>query len=73
MIPGDRDRPERLCHGDAAFGVLSSLSQAEGYQLAQVGKRLIMLPQELDLTGYIDQRIGLLKIDQEFLVREAMI
>jgi hypothetical protein len=61
--------PEKLHHCGRAFGLLQDIQPAEDCQLAQIGQRLIVLPQDLDLSEYLGQRVGLIRIDEKYLVR----
>jgi hypothetical protein len=59
----------KLHHCGRAFGLLQSVECAEDCQIAQIGERLIVLPQDLDLSEYLGQRVGLIKIDEKYLIR----
>ena len=61
--------PEKLHHLSRAFGLLSSIQPAEDCQIAQIGTRLLVLPQDLDILGYLGQRIGLIRVDGQYLIR----
>lgn len=61
--------PEKLHNLGRAFGLLSSIEPAEDCQLARVGSRLIVLPSDLLLSGHVGQRIGLIRVDETYLVR----
>lgn len=64
-----RATPEKLHNFGRAFGLLSDIQPAEDCQLARIGKRLIVLPQDLDLSGHIGHRIGLILADGQHLIR----
>jgi hypothetical protein len=67
--------PEVLRHCGRSQGLLVSVEPAEECQIAQIvnqlGVRRIVLPQDLDLSGYIGQRIVMLRIDDKYYVRKA--
>jgi hypothetical protein len=68
-------RPEKLHHCGRALGLLTSIAPAEDCQIARMinrfGGRLIVLPQDLDLSGYIGQHIVMVRIDDRYLVRRV--
>jgi hypothetical protein len=61
--------PIHMHHLSRAFGLLASIQPVEDCQLAQIGQRLVVLPQDLDLSGHIGQRIGLIRVDEKYLIR----
>lgn len=61
--------PEKLRHLGRAFGFLSSVQPAEGCQIAQIGERLMVLPEDLDLSQYIGRRIGMMRYEDRILIR----
>ena len=61
--------PEKLHHLGRAFGLLTSVQHAEECQLAQIGERLIALPEDLDLSGYLGQRVGMMRYEEHILIR----
>ena len=65
--------PAKLHHCGRGFGLLVSIQPDEDCQIALIvnrfGERRIVLPQDLDLSAYISQRIGLIRVDQLYLVR----
>ncbi|MCX6677390.1 MAG: hypothetical protein NTU95_05535 [Methanothrix sp.] len=60
---------EKLHHNGRVFGLLASIRPDEECQIAQIGKRLVVLPQDLGLLGYLGQGIGVVKIDENYHVR----
>lgn len=63
--------PEKLHNLGRAFGLLACIESAEDCQLARIGTRLIVLPADLTLSGYVGQRIGLIQVDGKYLVRRS--
>ena len=63
------EHPEKLHKLSKAFGHLFSIQPIEGCQIAQIDDRLIALPQDLNLAEYIGQDIGLMRYEDEVLVR----
>jgi hypothetical protein len=61
--------PEKLHNLGRAFGLLSSIRPAEDCQIAQIGQRLIVLPCDLDISGHVGQRIGLILVDEKYCIR----
>jgi hypothetical protein len=47
------------------FGLLVSIQPDEECQIAQIGQDLIVLPQDLDLSGYVGKSIGMIRVDFE--------
>ena len=69
-----RPCPEKLHHrGGRRFGILSSIRQDEDCQIARIvnrfGEHLIVLPQDLDLSGYIGLGIVLVRIGDKYRIR----
>lgn len=61
--------PEKLHNLGRAFGQLTCLQPAEECQIAWIGARRIVLPQDLDLSAHLGQRIGLILVDEKYLIR----
>ena len=61
--------PEKLHKLGRAFGLLSSIQPAEECQIAQIDKRLIVLPKDLDLSEHIGKMVGLMRYEDRILVR----
>lgn len=53
------------------FGVLTAIEPAEDCQIATIDQIRVVLPTELDLSGYMGQRIGIACICGKFYVRRA--
>jgi hypothetical protein len=64
--------PEKRRHLGRAFGLLSSIQPAEECQLAQIGDRLMVLPDDIDLSQYLGQRIGMMRYEDRILVRRLV-
>jgi hypothetical protein len=47
------------------FGLLVSIQPDEECQIAQIGQDLIVLPQYLDLSGYVGKSISMIRVDFE--------
>lgn len=63
--------PEVLCYiGGRAFGLLSDLQAYEDCQIATIEQRHIILPTYLDLKPYLGSRIGMVRVEEEYLVRK---
>ncbi len=66
-------RPKNLHHCSRRFGLLVSIQPAQDCQMALIvnrfGEHLVVLPQDLDLSGYVGKRMGLTRIDNEYHVR----
>lgn len=69
ILPLTAPKPEKLHHCGRAFGVLSSIRPDDDCQIVLIGERLIVLPADLDMSGYVGQRIGLIRVDDKFLCR----
>jgi hypothetical protein len=72
IIRGDRERPEKLLHCGRAFGLLSAIKQDDECIIAAIGKRQVVLPEEMQarLEPYLNRSIGLAQFDDEFYIRE---
>ena len=67
-------RPEKLHHLSRAFGFLEDIrSEDEDCIVAKIGRREIVLPAaiEPDLRPLIGCRIGMVRIENKYLVRRA--
>jgi|GEM_PF-6429657 hypothetical protein len=60
-----------LHDNSGVFGVLSAIEPDEDCQIAQIGECQVVIPQDLDLSSYIGQRIGVACIDGKFYVQRA--
>jgi hypothetical protein len=69
----DGARPEKLSpDAGRAAGLLAGITvPEEDCQVAQIGKRRIVLPLSLDLSAYQGKRIVMLRLGQDYHVREA--
>ena len=61
--------PEKLYDLRGAFGLLSSIQQAEECQIARIDKDLVVLPMDLDLSQYLGQNIGMVREKNRILIR----
>jgi len=65
--------PKELHHCGRRLGILSSIRQDEDCQIARIvnrfGEHLIVLPQDLDLSGYIGLGIVLVRIGDKYRIR----
>ena len=61
--------PEKLYDLRGAFGLLSSIQQADECQIAQIDKDLVVLPIGLDLSQYLGQSIGMVRERNRILIR----
>jgi hypothetical protein len=42
---------------------------SEGCQIAKIGESLVVLPPDLALSGLMGHRVGLVRIDDQYLIR----
>ncbi|MFA6371067.1 MAG: hypothetical protein WCW68_00430 [Methanothrix sp.] len=61
--------PTKLHHLGRAFGLLSSIQQAEECQIARIDDNLVVLPLNLDLSQYLGQSIGMMRDLNRILIR----
>jgi hypothetical protein len=63
--------PEKLHDCGRRFGLLSSIQLLleEDCQIAKIGERLVVLPIDLDLSEYLNQRIGMVRIGHKYHIR----
>ena len=61
--------PEKLYDLRGAFGLLSSIQQADECQIARINKDLVVLPMDLDLSQYLGQSIGIMREKNRILIR----
>jgi hypothetical protein len=61
--------PEKLYDLRGAFGLLSSIQQADECQIARIDKDLVVLPMDLDLSQYLGQSIGMIRETNRILIR----
>lgn len=68
-------KPQVFHHCDRAQGLLVSIRPDEECQIARIVNRFcdrqIVLPQDLDLSEYIGQRIVMIRIDDKYLARRV--
>ncbi|OPY54682.1 MAG: hypothetical protein A4E48_00261 [Methanosaeta sp. PtaU1.Bin060] len=55
--------------GGRAFGQLASIQPDDNCQIAQIGERLIVLPEDLDLHEHVGHRIGICRIEGQYHIR----
>jgi hypothetical protein len=53
------------------FGLLSSIELAEDHQVAVIDDCRVILPLDLDLSGFVNQNVGVACIAGKFYVRLA--
>lgn len=61
--------PEKLYDLRGAFGLLSSIQQADECQIAHIDENLVVLPMGLDLSQYLGQSIGMMRERNRILIR----
>jgi hypothetical protein len=66
------ERPEKMLHCSRAFGLLSDIEQNDECIVATIGKRKVVLPEEMQarLEPLLNKRIGLARFYDEFCLRE---
>ena len=55
--------------GGRAFGQLASIQPCDACQLAEIGGRLIVLPEALDLRAHVGHKIGICRIEEQYHIR----
>ena len=60
-----------LHNNSGVFGKLFSIEPDDDCQIAQIGEFQVVIPQDLDLAGYIGQRIGMAYIQGKYYVRRV--
>jgi hypothetical protein len=68
----DSDRPQKMHHCDEQNGLLSDIQYDDECLIATIQGRKVVLPEELfeRLQPMLDKRIGLVRFDDEFYLRE---
>ena len=61
--------PERLHDRSRVFGLLQTLRNEDGCQIARIDGRDVVLPLEPHLSGFIGSKIGLMMDGEELHVR----
>lgn len=61
--------PQKMHHCDRRFGLLYGIWPSEGCQIAKIGESLVVLPPDLALSGLMGHRVGLVRIDDQYLIR----
>lgn len=61
---------EHMHHCSRAFGLLHSVTPDDDCQIVAIGKRRVVLPEDLDLQAMMGKYIGIVKIDDKYYVSE---